>query len=71
MAEMVGIILGVTGHTGLPPVVDARRPGDPARVVAAVDAIGKELGWSARHDVRAMVESAWEGWRLRHPDVRA
>lgn len=71
VAEMVGIILGVTGHTGLPPVVDARRPGDPARVVAAVDAIGKELGWSARHDVRAMVESAWEGWRLRHPDVRA
>ncbi|MFJ9622048.1 UDP-glucose 4-epimerase GalE [Streptomyces sp. NPDC101181] len=67
VAEMVGVILDVTGRTGLPPVTAARRAGDPARVVASVDAIVKELDWSARHDVRAMVESAWAGWRLRHP----
>ncbi|MFF8553070.1 UDP-glucose 4-epimerase GalE [Streptomyces sp. NPDC015501] len=66
VAEMVRIILDVTGRTGLSPVTEARRPGDPARVVASVDAIAKELDWSARHDIRTMVTSAWAGWRLRH-----
>ncbi|MCX4708780.1 UDP-glucose 4-epimerase GalE [Streptomyces griseus] len=67
VAEMVDIILDVTGRTGLPPVAGARRPGDPARVVASVDAIAAELDWSARYGIRTMVESAWAGWRLRHP----
>ncbi|MFJ9144223.1 UDP-glucose 4-epimerase GalE [Streptomyces griseus] len=66
VAEMVDIILDVTGRTGLPPVAGARRPGDPARVVASVDAIAAELDWSARYGIRTMVESAWAGWRLRH-----
>ncbi|MFJ9887906.1 UDP-glucose 4-epimerase GalE [Streptomyces sp. NPDC091287] len=66
VAEMVGIILDVTGRTGPPPATGARRPGDPARVVASVDRIAGELDWSARHGIRTMVESAWAGWRLRH-----
>ncbi|MEI7031516.1 UDP-glucose 4-epimerase GalE [Streptomyces pratensis] len=70
VAEMVDAILDVTGRTGLAPAAEARRAGDPARVVASVDAIRRELGWSARHGVRAMIESAWAGWRLRHLDVR-
>ncbi|MGW3303315.1 UDP-glucose 4-epimerase GalE [Streptomyces rubiginosohelvolus] len=71
VAEMVDLILDVTGRTGLPPVSESRRPGDPARVVASVDAIAEELDWSARYGIRAMVESAWAGWRLRHPRVPA
>ncbi|MGW7366820.1 UDP-glucose 4-epimerase GalE [Streptomyces sp. NPDC054841] len=67
VAEMVGIIQDVTGHTDVEPQVTERRPGDPARVVASADRIREELGWSARHDVREMVESAWAGWQLRHP----
>ncbi|MEW1724003.1 UDP-glucose 4-epimerase GalE [Streptomyces sp. NPDC093109] len=67
VAEMIGIVRDVTGHTDLVPRVVARRPGDPARVVASADRIRTELGWQARHDVRAMVASAWAGWRLRHP----
>ncbi|MFD5426256.1 UDP-glucose 4-epimerase GalE [Streptomyces sp. NPDC127084] len=67
VADMVGIIQDVTGHTDTKPEVTPRRPGDPARVVAAADRIREELGWSARHDVREMVESAWAGWQLRHP----
>jgi UDP-glucose 4-epimerase len=67
VAEMVGLILEITGHTELAPEVAPRRPGDPARVVASAEAIGRELGWTAAHDVRAMVTSAWAAWQLQHP----
>lgn len=67
VAEMVGIIQEVSGHTGSAPDVVARRPGDPARVVASAESISKELGWSAAHDIREMISSAWAGWQLRHP----
>jgi len=68
--EMADLIAEVTGRRGPAPVIEPRRPGDPARVVGSTDLIAKELGWSARHDVRAMVESAWEGWCLHHPEAR-
>jgi UDP-glucose 4-epimerase len=68
VAEMVAIIQEVSGHTGIAPEVAPRRPGDPARVVASAESITKELGWTATHDVRAMVTSAWAGWQLRHPE---
>ncbi|MFC8920923.1 UDP-glucose 4-epimerase GalE [Streptomyces sp. NPDC057116] len=67
VTEMVGIIQAVTGRTDIEPLVTERRPGDPARVVASADRIREELDWSARYGVREMVESAWAGWRLRHP----
>jgi UDP-glucose 4-epimerase len=66
--EMVDLIRSVTGTAGderSAPVVEPRRPGDPARVVASADAIREALGWRAEHDVRAMVESAWEGWQAK------
>ncbi|MFF4955055.1 UDP-glucose 4-epimerase GalE [Streptomyces chattanoogensis] len=63
--EMIDLICEVTGHEGVTPQVTPRRPGDPARVVAAADRITQELGWKARHDVRDMVASAWAGWGLR------
>ncbi|MEU0687669.1 UDP-glucose 4-epimerase GalE [Streptomyces uncialis] len=65
--EMVERILKVTGREDIAPEATARRPGDPARVVAAADRIRAELGWSARHGVDEMIESAWAGWRHRHP----
>ncbi|MEU7483076.1 UDP-glucose 4-epimerase GalE [Streptomyces sp. NPDC042319] len=68
--EMVDLIAEVTGHRDRPAEVTARRPGDPARVVAAADRIAAELGWKARHDVRDMVASAWAGWLLRHPEAK-
>lgn len=67
VAGMVRVIQEVSGHSGPAPEVVARRQGDPARVVASAEAIGKELGWSATHDIREMVASAWAGWQLRHP----
>ncbi|RVU28480.1 UDP-glucose 4-epimerase GalE [Streptomyces antnestii] len=69
--EMIELIGEVTGYgADAAPVSAARRAGDPARVVAAADRIRTEFGWSARHDARAMVESAWAGWCLRHPEAR-
>ncbi|MFE2587335.1 UDP-glucose 4-epimerase GalE [Streptomyces sp. NPDC059378] len=67
VAEMIELIQEVTGRTDVSPKVTGRRAGDPARVVAAADRIRAELDWSAERGVREMVESAWAGWRLRHP----
>lgn len=65
--EMVELVNEVTGHTdaAYAAVVSPRRPGDPAKVVASADRIAAELGWKARHDVREMITSAWEGWEAR------
>ncbi|MEV6208610.1 UDP-glucose 4-epimerase GalE [Kitasatospora sp. NPDC051914] len=66
-----GVLDAVARVTGLgtAPEITPRRPGDPARVVAAADLIRKELGWSARYGVDEMIESAWAGWRARHPGL--
>ncbi len=64
--EMIDVIRQVTrtaGEDWADPVVAARRPGDPARVVASADRIRSELGWRARYGVEEMVASAWAGWR--------
>lgn len=68
--EMADLIAEVTGRPDLAAETAARRPGDPARVVASGELIAKELGWSAHHDLRSMVTSAWEGWCLHHPEAR-
>ncbi len=64
--DVIGVVGEVTGLDVTPEVVD-RRPGDPARVVAAVDRIRDGLGFEAEHDLHDMVASAWAGWQLRHP----
>ena len=63
--EVLEVIREVTGSDFEAQVFD-RRPGDPARIVAAVDRIKAELGWTARYDLRDMVTSAWEAWQRRH-----
>jgi UDP-glucose 4-epimerase len=65
--ELADLVAEVTGRGEPAAKVVGRRPGDPARVVAAAGPIAEELDWKARHGVREMVESAWEGWCLRHP----
>ncbi|MEV6026252.1 UDP-glucose 4-epimerase GalE [Streptomyces sp. NPDC052036] len=64
--EMIDRINAITGYD-TPPTVTARRPGDPARVVASADRAAERLGWTAKHDVEDMIASAWEGWVRRHP----
>ena len=62
--EVLRVVGEVTGMDVTYDVVD-RRPGDPARIVAAVDRIRAGLGFEARYDLPAMVESAWAGWQVR------
>ncbi len=45
----------------------ARRPGDPAVLIATPEKIIKELDWSPRYtDIRDIVRTAWN-WHHRHP----
>ncbi|WP_326702471.1 UDP-glucose 4-epimerase GalE [Streptomyces cyaneofuscatus] len=67
--ELIDVIREVSGHP-VEPVVEPRRPGDAAKAVASDARMVRELGWTARRDVRSMVESAWEGWCLRRPEAR-
>lgn len=60
--EVMGAVSEVIGRdVGAVPV--ARRAGDPPELVASVDRIGAELGWSAQRDLRDMVRSAWDARR--------
>lgn len=42
------------------PEIGVRRPGDPARIVAAGELAARDLAWSNRSSVEQMVESAWQ-----------
>ncbi|MEU9618701.1 MULTISPECIES: UDP-glucose 4-epimerase GalE [unclassified Streptomyces] len=66
LADLVGEVSGRPEK----PEVHARRPGDAAKAVASAVRVYGELGWTARRGVREMVESAWEGWCLHHPEAR-
>jgi UDP-glucose 4-epimerase len=45
------------------PEVTARRPGDPARIVATGDLAARDLEWAMRYSLDEMVTSAWEARR--------
>lgn len=63
--ELITAIGKITGDTRAP-VVEARRPGDAPRAVASAARASELLGWSGRRSVDEMVDSAWQGWQLRH-----
>ena len=57
----------VTGRD-IPAVLAPRRPGDPARLVAASEKALRELNWNPRFaDLDRIVESAWR-WHQAHPE---
>ena len=56
--EVLNMVGAVTGRDATPKII-ARRPGDPAAVVAAVGKARRLLGWQARHGLHDMVASAW------------
>lgn len=65
--EVIEMAREVTGHP-IPAEVVARRPGDPATLIASSDKIRRELGWSPRYpDLRSIIESAWR-WHRAHPN---
>lgn len=51
--------------TGIPftPVIAARRPGDPDRIVATGELAARDLDWRNRYTVDEMVRTGWEARR--------
>jgi UDP-glucose 4-epimerase len=60
--ELVEALLEVAGPS-LEPIVEPRRAGDPAVVVADAARIRAELGWQPQYDLADIVESAWRARR--------
>jgi len=65
--EVIESCRKVTGHK-IPVVEKPRRPGDPARLVAASARIQSELGWQPKfQNIDAIIESAWR-WHQKFPN---
>ena len=67
VASVMAMMAEVTGHAFEPDVV-ARRPGDPATVVASGALASRDLEWNPETSLRDMVTSAWEAFRDHHSD---
>ena len=67
--EVIDAATRVTGRP-IPVRVAARRPGDPAVLVASSERIRRELGWEPRHrGLDGIIASAW-AWMQRPSDRR-
>jgi UDP-glucose 4-epimerase len=65
--EVIETVKKVTGKRVVT-IESARRPGDPARLVASSEKIRDELGWNPRYpDLERIIETAWE-WHRNHPN---
>ncbi|MCV7280830.1 UDP-glucose 4-epimerase GalE [Mycolicibacterium flavescens] len=60
--EIMTTIRDVTGFD-FEPHIGPRRPGDPARIVAAGHLAARDLDWKMRHTLEDMVRSAWAARR--------
>jgi UDP-glucose 4-epimerase len=59
--QVVDAVREVTGHP-VPVVVGARRPGDPARLVASSDRIRADLGWVPQRP--ALTDIVGDAWKV-------
>jgi len=65
VAEVMQVMAKVTGINFDAERV-ARRPGDPATVVASGELARRDLQWDPRTDLTDMVESAWQAYKTHH-----
>jgi UDP-glucose 4-epimerase len=63
--EVLEMIQDVTGIS-IEPIVGQRREGDPPTLVADVSLAKELLGWQSSRDLREIVSSAWDAWKLGH-----
>jgi UDP-glucose 4-epimerase len=63
--EVLSMIEVVTGIE-ISPIHADRRSGDPAALVADVSKAKEILNWSSTRDLRDIVSSAWDAWKLVH-----
>ncbi len=65
--EVIDVCRKVTGHA-IPAIVQPRRAGDPAVLIASSARVQSELGWSPKRDsLEAIVGDAWR-WHLANPN---
>lgn len=65
--QVIDIAREVTGQK-IKIIEGARRPGDPAILVASSEKIKKDLNWHPKHnDLKTIIETAWN-WHRRNPD---
>ncbi|OBR67911.1 UDP-glucose 4-epimerase GalE [Paenibacillus oryzae] len=65
--QVIEIARNVTGRE-IPAVIEPRRAGDPAVLVASSDRARKELGWNpTRSALENIIQSAWN-WHVSRPD---
>lgn len=65
--EVIEAARAVTGHP-IPAVIEGRRAGDPARLIASSEKAREVLGWNPQHDdLSKIIASAWK-WHQGHPD---
>lgn len=62
--EVLEAIQNVTGHDTAP-IIERRRAGDPASLVADATLVSSALGWTATRTLSDMVASAWSGFQAR------
>ncbi|GIH08160.1 UDP-glucose 4-epimerase GalE [Rhizocola hellebori] len=67
--DVLAALRKVTG-VEVPYAIGPRRDGDPATVIAAVDRVREELGWSAQRDLDQMVASAWSARQATDEGMR-
>ncbi len=63
--EVLSMIEDVTGIE-ISPIHADRRAGDPAALVADIYRAKEILNWSSTRDLRDIVSSAWDAWKLGH-----
>ncbi|MDB5056323.1 MAG: UDP-glucose 4-epimerase [Bacilli bacterium] len=65
--EMIEMARKVTGHP-IPAIVQERRAGDPAILIASSDKIKQQLGWNPKRDnLDMIIRTAWN-WHQNHPN---
>lgn len=65
--EVIEEARAVTSHP-IPAVMQPRRAGDPAQLIASSEKAKKVLGWKPVYDdLHTIIETAWS-WHSRHPD---
>lgn len=63
--EMIDAARLVTGKD-IPIEIGPRRPGDPARLIAAPERARQVLGWTAHAPLESIIATAW-AWHQSHP----
>lgn len=65
--EVIEMARKVTGHP-IKAIVDKRRAGDPANLIASSEKAREVLGWKPEHDdLEEIISSAWT-WHKNHPN---